>query len=52
MFREFAVETQGFDVVVMNAITGAVVCALTVAIGVYMLVRANLRIKRLKQEQL
>jgi len=22
MFREFAVETQGFDVVVMNAITG------------------------------
>lgn len=50
MFREFAVETQGFDVVVMNAITGAVVCALTVAIGVYMIVRANLQIKKLRQE--
>lgn len=51
MFREFAVQTQGFDVVVMNAVTGAVVCALTVAIGVYMIIKANLRIKKIRQEQ-
>lgn len=51
MFREFAVQTQGFDVVVMNAVTGAVVCALTVAIGVYMILKANLRIKKIRQEQ-
>ena len=51
MFREFAVETQGFDVIMMNAITGAIVCALTVAIGVYMIVTAHLRIKELKREE-
>ena len=50
MFREFATETEQFNSTVMNAVTGAVVCALTVAIGVYMIVRANLRIKKLKQE--
>ncbi|MDE7385290.1 MAG: hypothetical protein K2M84_05985 [Anaeroplasmataceae bacterium] len=49
MFREFAVETQGFDVILMNAITGAVICALTVAVGVYMIIRANLIIKRNSQ---
>ena len=50
MFREFAVETQGLDVIMMNAITGAVVCALTVAIGIYMIVKATLRIKKLKRD--
>ena len=49
MFREFAVETQGFDVILMNAIMGAIICALTVAIGVYMIIRANLIIKRNSQ---
>lgn len=50
MFREFAVETQGFDVIMMNAIMGAVVCALTVAIGVYMIIKANVQIKKLKRD--
>ncbi|MDE7213035.1 MAG: hypothetical protein K2N42_00470, partial [Anaeroplasmataceae bacterium] len=50
MFREFSVETQNYDVVLMNAITGAIVCALTIAIGIYMIVKANLRIKKLIQE--
>ncbi|MDE6412084.1 MAG: hypothetical protein K2L02_06110 [Clostridia bacterium] len=51
MFREFGGLTSSFDTVTMNAITGAIVCVLTVAIGVYMIVQANLRIKNLKQEQ-
>lgn len=51
MFREFAEETGQFYAAVMNAVTGAVVCALTVAIGVYMILKARLRIKKLKQEQ-
>lgn len=51
MFREFAAETEQFNSTVMNAVTGAVVCVLTVAIGVYMIVMANLRIKKLKQEE-
>ncbi|MDE6656779.1 MAG: hypothetical protein K2J85_07295 [Anaeroplasmataceae bacterium] len=51
MFREFAVETQGFDVILMNAITGAIICALTIAIGVYMIIRANLMIKKNTQIQ-
>ncbi|MDE6660325.1 MAG: hypothetical protein K2J93_00690 [Anaeroplasmataceae bacterium] len=50
MFREFSVETEKYDVVLMNAITGAIVCALTIAIGIYMIVKANLRIKKLIQE--
>ena len=49
MFREFAVETQGFDVTFMNALMGAVVCGLTIIIGVFMIVKANSRIKKLKQ---
>ena len=51
MFREFAVETQGFDVIMMNAITGAAVCALTVAIGVYMIFKANARIKKIQNDE-
>ena len=50
MFREFG-GIGDISTVIMNAITGAVVCALTVALGVSMIVRANLRIKKLKQEQ-
>ena len=50
MFREFG-GIGDISTVMMNAITGAIVCALTVAIGVYMIVMANLRIKKLKQEQ-
>ena len=49
MFREFGGLTTDVSTVTMNAITGAVVCALTVAIGVYMIVKAKLRIKKLKQ---
>lgn len=48
MFHEFG--DIGINTAIMNAITGAVVCALTLAMGVYMIVRATLRIKRLKQE--
>ncbi len=49
MFREFG-GIGDISTVMMNAITGAIVCALTVAIGVYMIVLATLRIKKLKQE--
>lgn len=51
MFREFG-GIGDISTVMMNAITGAVVCALTVAIGVYMIVMANLRIKKLKEADL
>lgn len=51
MFREFGGMTSDLSTVTMNAITGAIVCALTVAIGVYMIVVASLRIKKLKQNQ-
>ena len=50
MFREFG-GPGDISAVTMNAITGAIVCALTVAIGVYMIIMANLRIKKLKHEQ-
>ena len=50
MFREFGSEMQGFEVNVMNALMGAVVCGLTVVIGVIMIVKANSRIKKLKQQ--
>ncbi len=49
MFREFG-GLGNVNTVMMNAITGAVVCVLTVAIGVYMIITATLRIKKLKQE--
>ncbi|MDE6442530.1 MAG: hypothetical protein K2L12_07270 [Clostridia bacterium] len=52
MFREFNADNpEALNPALMNAVTGAVVCALTVAIGVYMLVIATLRIKKLKQEE-
>lgn len=50
MFREFG-GMGDMNTVMMNAITGAIVCMLTIAIGIYMIVRANLRIRKLKQEQ-
>ncbi|MDE6075592.1 MAG: hypothetical protein K2G26_04065 [Clostridia bacterium] len=48
MFREFG-GIGDISTVMMNAITGAAVCALTVAIGVYMIITAALRIKKLKR---
>ena len=50
MFREFG-GLGDISTVTMNAVTGLVVCDLTVAIGVYMIVRASLKIKKLKQGQ-
>ena len=50
MFREFG-GIGDISTVMMNAITGAIVCALTVAIGVYMIVIATLRIKKLKSSE-
>ena len=51
MFREFGGPSGDMSAVTMNAVTGLVVCVLTVAIGVYMIVKASLRIKTLKQTQ-
>ena len=48
MFREFGGLTTDFSTVTMNAVTGAVVCVLTVALGVYMIIKACLQIKKLK----
>ena len=50
MFREFGGPSDDLSAVTMNAVTGLVVCVLTVAIGVYMIVTASLRIKKLKRE--
>lgn len=47
MFHEFSQEVNlGFA----NALTGTVVCALTVTIGIIMLVKGSMQIKRLKTE--
>ncbi|MDE5563355.1 MAG: hypothetical protein K2J01_07435 [Clostridiales bacterium] len=51
MFREFNDSTIGMNTAIMNAVTGAIVCALTVAIGVYMIIKANMQIKKLRQKQ-
>ncbi len=45
MFHEFG--DIEIDAAIMNAVTGAVVCALIVAMGVYMIIKANLRIKKI-----
>ena len=34
----------------LNAVTGFAVCALTLALGVFMIVRANARLKKIKEE--
>lgn len=52
MFREFGGLSSDLSTVTMNAITGAAVCAITIAIGIYMIVQASLRIKKLKQQPL
>ena len=51
MFREFGGPDSNLSAVMMNAITGLVVCALTVAIGVYMIIKAAMSIKALRQAQ-
>lgn len=50
MFREFG-DAGDINTITMNAVTGLVVCILTVAIGVYMIIHASVTIKNLKQEQ-
>ena len=51
MFREFNIDNpEALNAPLMNSITGAVVCALTVAIGVYMIVQATMRINKLKRD--
>jgi hypothetical protein len=47
MFKEFA---SGQNVGVYNAVTGGVVCALTLALGTYMIITAQIRSKKLKEE--
>lgn len=48
MFHEFSPEESlGFA----NAIMGAIVCALTAAIGIFMLVKGSIKIKKLKAEE-
>lgn len=48
MFKEFSSgENFGFA----NALTGGVVCALTAALGIYMIVCAKIRLKRMKEEE-
>jgi hypothetical protein len=47
MFKEFAI---GQNVGVYNAITGGVVCALTLALGTFMIITADRRLKKLKEE--
>ncbi|MDE6189738.1 MAG: hypothetical protein K2G37_05585 [Clostridia bacterium] len=48
MFHEFSPE-ESFGL--QNAIVGAVVCALTAAIGIYMIIYATLEIKKVKLEE-
>jgi hypothetical protein len=47
MFKEFAI---GQNVGVYNAITGGVVCALTLALGTFMIITADRKLKKLKEE--
>ncbi|MDE7453336.1 MAG: hypothetical protein K2N22_02895 [Clostridia bacterium] len=49
MFREFG-GIGDISTVMMNAITGLIVCVLTFALGVSMIIQASLRIKKLKQQ--
>ena len=48
MFREFDAAGDAVNVATMNAVTGAIVCALTAAIGVFMIVIA---IKKTRKER-
>lgn len=47
MFKEFASDQS---VGIVNAVTGGVVCALTFALGVFVIVNANLKLKNLQKE--
>ena len=51
MFKEFATADGEINVAVMNAATGGVVCALTAALGVFMIVNAVVRIRKLKSAE-
>ena len=48
MFHEFGTGMGDFNIGTMNAITGAVVCALTAAIGIFMIVYTTLIIRKCK----
>ena len=48
MFQEFG---QGISTSVANALTGAGVCALVLTLGVYMIVKAQKGIKKLREEE-
>lgn len=48
MFQEFG---QGISTGVANAMTGAGVCALVLALGVYMIIKAQKGIKKLQEEE-
>ena len=46
MFREFDTAGDFVNIARMNAVTGAIVCALTAAIGIFMIIIAAKKIKR------
>ena len=48
MFHEFGTGMGDFNIGTMNAITGAIVCALTAAIGIFMIVYTTLIIRKCK----
>ena len=48
MLREFGAE---LDVGIFNALTGAGVCSVILALGIYMIVKGNIGLKKLKEEE-
>lgn len=50
MFREFNNGEESLNAPVMNAVTGAVICALTVAMAIYMIVNMSKKLKKTKSE--
>ena len=51
MFREFDATGDYVNVATMNAVTGAIVCGLTVAIGVFMIAIATKKTKRRNEHE-
>ena len=51
MFHEFGNGMGDFNIGTMNAVTGAVVCALTAAIGIFMIVNTTLIIRKSKERK-
>lgn len=51
MFKEFQGEFEDNLVKIMNGATGAVVCALTVALGIFMIVNAKIKLKAVNKGQ-